>query len=138
MKRRPPRATRSDTLFPYAPLFRSRAVKVDGGYRLSGSKQFITSAQIAGIAIVYAVTDPAAGKRGISGFIVPTDAPGYRVDKVEHKLGQNASDTCAIRFDDVFVEENLRLGADGAGRSEERRVGQEWVSTGRSRGSPYH
>ncbi|HEY9544427.1 MAG TPA: acyl-CoA dehydrogenase family protein [Solimonas sp.] len=98
-----------------ASAIRTRAVKVDGGYRLSGSKQFITSAQIAGIAIVYAVTDPAAGKRGISGFIVPTDAPGYRVDKVEHKLGQNASDTCAIRFDDVFVEENLRLGAEGAG-----------------------
>src|SRR3546814_18701856 len=98
-------------------LIRTRAVKVDGGYRLSGSKQFITSAQIAGIAIVYAVTDPAAGKRGISGFIVPTDAPGYRVDKVEHKLGQNASDTCAIRFDDVFVEENLRLGAEGDRKS---------------------
>lgn len=98
-----------------ASAIRTRAVKVDGGYRLSGSKQFITSAQIAGIAIVYAVTDPAAGKKGISGFIVPTDAPGYRVDKVEHKLGQNASDTCAIRFDDVFVEEGLRLGAEGAG-----------------------
>lgn len=98
-----------------ASAIRTRAIKVDGGYRLSGSKQFITSAQIAGIAIVYAVTDPAAGKKGISGFIVPTGAPGYRVDKVEHKLGQNASDTCAIRFDDVFVEDGLRLGAEGAG-----------------------
>src|SRR3546814_4259831 len=71
-----------------ASAIRTRAVKVDGGYRLSGSKQFITSAQIAGIAIVYAVTDPAAGKRGISGFIVPTDAPGYRVDKVAHKRSE--------------------------------------------------
>ena len=98
-----------------ASAIRTRALKVDGGYRLSGAKQFITSAQIAGIAMVYAVTDPAAGKRGISGFIVPTDAPGYCVDKVEHKLGQNASDTCAIRFDEVFVEDGLRLGAEGAG-----------------------
>jgi alkylation response protein AidB-like acyl-CoA dehydrogenase len=98
-----------------ASALRTRAQKVDGGYRLNGSKQFISSARIAGIAIVYALTDPAAGKRGISGFIVPTDAPGYRVDKVEHKLGQNASDTCAIRFDDVFVEDGLRLGAEGAG-----------------------
>ncbi|HET8880806.1 MAG TPA: acyl-CoA dehydrogenase family protein [Solimonas sp.] len=98
-----------------ASALRTRAQKVDGGYRLNGSKQFISSARIAGIAIVYAVTDPAAGKRGISGFIVPTDAPGYRVDKVEHKLGQNASDTCAIRFDDVFVDDGLRLGAEGAG-----------------------
>ncbi|MDB5970413.1 MAG: acyl-CoA dehydrogenase [Hydrocarboniphaga sp.] len=98
-----------------AAALRMRAQKVDGGYRLSGSKQFITSAKIAGIAIVYAVTDPAAGKRGITGFIVPTVSAGYRVDKVEHKLGQQASDTCAIRFDDVFVEDGLRLGAEGAG-----------------------
>lgn len=98
-----------------AAALRTRALKVEGGYRLSGSKQFISSAKIAGIAIVYAVTDPAAGKRGITGFIVPTDAPGYRVDKVEHKLGQQASDTCAIRFDDVFVEDALRLGDEGAG-----------------------
>jgi alkylation response protein AidB-like acyl-CoA dehydrogenase len=93
----------------------SRAVKVDGGYRLNGAKQFITSGRIAGLAIVYAVTDPAAGKRGISGFLVPTDRPGYIVDKVEHKLGQGASDTCAIRFEDLFVEDELRLGAEGAG-----------------------
>ena len=98
-----------------ASALRTRATKVDGGYRLNGAKQFITSGKIAGIAIVYAVTDPAAGKRGISGFIVPTDSEGYSVDKVEHKLGQVASDTCAIRFDDVFVPDELRLGAEGAG-----------------------
>lgn len=98
-----------------AAAIRTRAVKVDGGYRLSGAKQFITSGRIARIAIVYAVTDPDAGKRGISGFIVPTDSEGYSVDKVEHKLGQTASDTCAIRFDDLFVPEELRLGAEGAG-----------------------
>lgn len=98
-----------------ASAIRTRAEKVDGGYRLNGAKQFITSGRTAGIAIVYAVTDPQAGKRGISGFIVPTDSAGYSVDKVEHKLGQHASDTCAIRFDDLFVPEDLRLGAEGAG-----------------------
>jgi len=98
-----------------ASAIRTRAVKVDGGYRLTGAKQFITSGKIAGIAIVYAVTDPEAGKRGLSGFIVPTDSEGYSVDKVEHKLGQAASDTCAIRFDGVFVPDELRLGAEGAG-----------------------
>lgn len=98
-----------------ASAIRTRAVKVEGGYRLTGAKQFISSGKIAGIAIVYAVTDPDAGKRGISGFIVPTDSEGYSVDKVEHKLGQAASDTCAIRFDDLFVPEALRLGSEGAG-----------------------
>jgi alkylation response protein AidB-like acyl-CoA dehydrogenase len=98
-----------------ASAIRTRAEKVSGGYKLNGAKQFISSAKIAGIAMVYAVTDPAAGKRGITAFIVPTDRAGYSVDKVEHKLGQNASDTCSIRLDDVFVEESLRLGAEGAG-----------------------
>ncbi|MDR7104128.1 acyl-CoA dehydrogenase family protein [Croceicoccus sp. BE223] len=98
-----------------ASAMRTRATRVDGGYRLNGAKQFISSGRIAGLAIVYAVTDPEAGKRGITGFIVPTGSPGYSVDKVEHKLGQGASDTCAIRFDDLFVPEDLRLGAEGAG-----------------------
>lgn len=98
-----------------ASAIRSRAERVPGGYRLNGTKQFISSGRIAGMAIVYAVTNPDAGKRGISGFIVPTDSQGYLVDKVEHKMGQSASDTCAIRFDDVFVAEELRLGHEGAG-----------------------
>lgn len=98
-----------------AAAIRTRATKVDGGYRLSGGKQFISSARIAGIAIVYAVTDPSAGKRGISAFLVPTDTPGYVVDKVEHKMGQAASDTCAIRFDAMFVPDDLLLGVEGAG-----------------------
>jgi alkylation response protein AidB-like acyl-CoA dehydrogenase len=98
-----------------AAAMRTRARRVEGGYRLDGAKQFITSGKIAGLAVVYAATDPAAGKRGITGFLVPTDRPGYSVDKVEHKLGQAASDTCAIRFDDLFVEDDLRLGAEGAG-----------------------
>ncbi|WP_184477572.1 acyl-CoA dehydrogenase family protein [Rhizorhapis suberifaciens] len=98
-----------------ASALRARAIKVEGGYRLNGAKQFITSGKIAGLAVVYAVTDPAAGKKGISGFLVPTDRPGYSVDKVEHKLGQGASDTCAVRFDNLFIEDELRLGDEGQG-----------------------
>ena len=98
-----------------AAAMRCRAIKIDGGYRINGSKQFITSASIAGVVIAFAVTDPAAGKRGITGFLIPTDRAGYIVDKVEHKMGQAASDTCAIRFDDLFVEDDLVLGMEGGG-----------------------
>ena len=98
-----------------AAAIRTRADRVEGGYRLNGAKQFITSGKIAGLAIVYAVTDPELGKRGFTAFLAPTDRPGYAVDKVEHKLGQGASDTCALRFDDLYIEDELRLGAEGAG-----------------------
>jgi len=98
-----------------AAAIRTRAVKVDGGWKLDGAKQFITSGRIGGLAIVFAVTDPAAGKKGISGFLVPTDTPGYVVDKVEHKMGQAASDTCAIRFEDMFISDDLLYGAEGRG-----------------------
>ncbi len=98
-----------------AAAIRTRAVRVDGGWVLNGAKQFITSGKIAGLAMVFAVTDPQAGKKGISGFLVPTDTPGYVVDKVEHKLGQAASDTCAIRFDNMFVPDDLLYGAEGRG-----------------------
>jgi alkylation response protein AidB-like acyl-CoA dehydrogenase len=64
---------------------------------------------------VFAVTDRAAGKRGISAFLVPTDTPGYVVERVEHKLGQHASDTCALRFDGLELPASLRLGDEGAG-----------------------
>lgn len=98
-----------------AAAIRTRAVKVDGGWKINGAKQFISSGKIGGLAMIFAVTDPEAGKKGISGFLVPTDTPGYSVDKVEHKLGQSASDTCAIRFDDMFVEDALLYGAEGRG-----------------------
>ena len=65
--------------------------------------------------MVFAVTDPRAGRNGITAFLVPTSTPGYIVDKVERKLGQWASDTCAIRFDDLFVEDDLVLGEPGGG-----------------------
>jgi alkylation response protein AidB-like acyl-CoA dehydrogenase len=98
-----------------ASAMRTRATRVEGGWRLNGAKQFITSGKIAGVAMVFAVTDASAGKRGILGFLVPTDKEGYSVDKVEHKLGQAASDTCAIRSDDLFVENDLLFGEEGAG-----------------------
>ncbi|MFJ4256617.1 acyl-CoA dehydrogenase [Pseudomonas monteilii] len=98
-----------------ASSLKARA-KLDGDhYVLNGSKQFITSGQNAGVVIVFAVTDPDAGKRGISAFIVPTDSPGYQVARVEDKLGQHASDTCQIVFDNVRVPVANRLGAEGEG-----------------------
>jgi alkylation response protein AidB-like acyl-CoA dehydrogenase len=82
---------------------------------LNGTKQFITSGRNAQVAIVFAVTDPAAGRKGISAFIVPTDTPGYRVARLEHKMGQRASDTAQLVFEDMELTPDLMLGADGEG-----------------------
>ncbi|WP_409320430.1 acyl-CoA dehydrogenase [Pseudomonas putida] len=98
-----------------ASSLKTRARLEGEHYVLNGSKQFITSGQNAGVVIVFAVTDPEAGKRGISAFIVPTDSPGYQVARVEDKLGQHASDTCQIVFDNVRVPVANRLGAEGEG-----------------------
>lgn len=98
-----------------ASAIRTRARRVDGGWVIDGSKQFITSGKTGGLAMVIAVTDPDAGKRGLSAFLVPTDREGYLVDKVEHKLGQDASDTCGLRFENLFVEDALVLGEPGQG-----------------------
>ncbi|BBT39538.1 acyl-CoA dehydrogenase [Pseudomonas guariconensis] len=98
-----------------ASSLKTRARRDGDHYVLSGSKQFITSGQNAGVVIVFAVTDPEAGKRGISAFIVPTDSPGYQVARVEDKLGQHASDTCQIVFDEVRVPMANRLGEEGEG-----------------------
>ncbi|PZE11392.1 acyl-CoA dehydrogenase [Pseudomonas sp. 57B-090624] len=94
---------------------RTRARREGDHYVLDGAKQFITSGSHAGMVIVFAVTDPAAGKKGISAFIVPTDTPGYQVLRVEEKLGQHASDTCQIQLDGVRIPVGLRLGAEGEG-----------------------
>lgn len=93
----------------------TRAEKVGNKYVLNGAKQFISTGSKAGIAITFAVTDPAAGSKGISAFIVPTDAPGYTVARVEHKLGQRSSETCAITLDNVEVTPDLLLGEEGQG-----------------------
>ncbi|MBH3427462.1 acyl-CoA dehydrogenase family protein [Pseudomonas alkylphenolica] len=98
-----------------ASSLKTRARRDGDHYVLNGCKQFITSGQNAGVVIVFAVTDPAAGKRGISAFIVPTDSPGYQVARVEDKLGQHASDTCQIVFDDVRIPLANRLGEEGEG-----------------------
>ncbi|MBO3273865.1 acyl-CoA dehydrogenase family protein [Pseudomonas schmalbachii] len=94
---------------------RTKARRDGDHYVLNGSKQFITSGSHAGVVIVFAVTDPAAGKKGISAFIVPTDSPGYSVVRVEDKLGQHASDTCQIQFDDLRLPASCRLGEEGEG-----------------------
>lgn len=94
---------------------RTRAVERDDQWVLSGSKQFVTNGARAGLAIVFAVTDPDLGKKGISAFIVPTDTPGFNVGPPEHKLGIRASDTCPITFDDCAIPAANLLGARGEG-----------------------
>ncbi len=92
------------------------SAKRDGDhYVLNGSKLFISSGTIAGVVIVFAVTDPAAGKKGISAFIVPTDLPGYSAGAPEHKLGQRGHETVALMFDNMRLSADLLLGPEGAG-----------------------
>jgi hypothetical protein len=98
-----------------AGAIKTRAVKDGDHYVLNGAKQFITNGKNSKIAIVITVTDPAAGKKGLSAFIVPTDTPGYVVSRVEKKLGQAASDTCAILFEDCRVPAANLLGREGEG-----------------------
>ncbi|CAH2600721.1 Acyl-CoA dehydrogenase [Rhodovastum atsumiense] len=98
-----------------ASNLRTRARRDGDDYVLSGTKQFITSGQNGRVVIVFAVTDPAAGKKGLTAFIVPTDTPGYEVVRVEEKLGQHASDTCQIAFNDMRLPASLRLGEEGQG-----------------------
>ncbi len=98
-----------------AAAIRTRAVRDNGHYVLNGVKQFITSGKNGHIAITFAVTDPGAGKKGMSAFIVPTDTPGYIVTRVEEKMGQRASDTAQITFDNLRLPADLRLGGEGEG-----------------------
>jgi hypothetical protein len=84
-------------------------------YVLNGVKQFITSGKHGDVAIVMAVTDQAAGKKGISAFLVPTSSPGYVVARIEDKMGQHASDTAQIVFDDCRVPVANRLADEGMG-----------------------
>jgi len=93
----------------------TRARRVGGRYVLSGTKQWITSGSTAKLAIVFALTDPGAGKRGITAFLVPTDSKGWRVARKEDKMGLRSSDTCQIVLEDVEIDEEMRLGAEGEG-----------------------
>jgi len=98
-----------------ASAITTRAERKDGHYVLNGVKQFITSGKNADIAIVFAVTDKAGGKRGISAFVVPTSAPGYVVARIEEKAGQHASDTAQIVFENCRVPAENLLAQEGVG-----------------------
>ena len=98
-----------------ASALKTTAVKDGDGYVINGVKQFITSGKNGDVAIVIAVTDKAAGKRGMSAFIVPTDAPGYNVARLEDKLGQHSSDTAQINFDNCRVPVENLIGQEGEG-----------------------
>ena len=98
-----------------AAAIRTRARRDGGSYIIDGTKQFITSGATAKLLILFAQTDASAGKRGISAFIVPTDTPGYKVIGTERKLGQHASDTCSLAFDDMRVPAEFLLGQEGEG-----------------------
>jgi len=94
---------------------RTKAQLVDDHYILNGVKQFITSGKNGDIAIVFAVTDASAAKKGISAFIVPTKTVGYTVANVEHKMGQHASDTAQIILEDCKIPKENLLGKEGEG-----------------------
>jgi len=98
-----------------ASSLRTSAVKDGDDYVLNGTKQFITSGKNADVAIVFAVTDPEAGKRGISAFAIPTDNPGYKVASLEDKMGQHASDTAQILFDNCRISADHLIGVEGQG-----------------------
>ena len=98
-----------------ASALKTTAVKDGDGYVINGVKQFITSGKNGDVAIVIAVTDKGAGKKGMSAFIVPTTAPGYVVARLEDKLGQHSSDTAQINFDNCRIPVENLIGAEGEG-----------------------
>ncbi|HSH08434.1 MAG TPA: acyl-CoA dehydrogenase family protein, partial [Burkholderiales bacterium] len=98
-----------------AAAIATRAELRDGGYVLNGVKQFITSGKTADVAVVFAVTDKTAGKKGISAFVVPTATPGWIVARVEEKAGQHASDTAQIVLENCRVPADHRLADEGVG-----------------------
>ena len=98
-----------------AASVRTRATRTNSGYTINGAKQFISNASIGQTTILFAVTDPDAGKKGISAFVVANDTPGFSVARVEHKLGQKASDSCALAFDDMQVPDDQLIGEEGEG-----------------------
>lgn len=98
-----------------ASALRTTAVKEGNEYVLNGVKQFITSGKNGQVAIVIAVTDKAAGKKGMSAFIVPTSTPGYVVARLEDKLGQHSSDTAQINFDNCRIPAENLIGQEGEG-----------------------
>lgn len=98
-----------------AAAIRSTAVRDGNEWVLNGVKQFITTGKHADVAIVFAVTDKAAGKKGITCFLVPANAPGYQVGRIEEKMGQKASDTTQILFENCRIPADSVIGAEGEG-----------------------
>ena len=98
-----------------ASAIATRATRDGDHFVLNGVKQFITTGKHAQVAIVFAVTDKAAGKKGISCFLVPTDTPGYIVARIEEKMGQHASDTAQIIFENCRIPASCLLGQEGDG-----------------------
>jgi len=98
-----------------AAAIRTTAVREGDSWVIDGVKQFISTGKNADVALVLAVTDPAAGKKGISCFLVPTDTPGYLVTRIEEKMGQHASDTAQITFERCRVPLDALVGAEGEG-----------------------
>jgi alkylation response protein AidB-like acyl-CoA dehydrogenase len=94
---------------------RTQALLQDGHWVLNGAKQFVSNGKRAQLAIVFAVTDPALGKKGLSAFLVPTDTPGFVVERSEHKMGIKASDTCAVTLQDCRIPQDNLLGERGKG-----------------------
>ncbi|WP_064695228.1 acyl-CoA dehydrogenase family protein [Rhizobium aegyptiacum] len=98
-----------------ASNLKTRARRDGDHYVIDGAKQFITSGKNGNVIIVFAVTDPDAGKKGITAFIVPTETPGYEVIRIEEKLGLHSTDTCQIAFNAMRIPAELRLGGEGEG-----------------------
>jgi hypothetical protein len=98
-----------------ASNLKTRATRANDGYVINGTKQFISSARIGRTTVLFAVTDPDKGKKGISCFVVANDTPGFSVVRVEEKLGQKASDSCALAFEDMRVPFEDRIGEEGQG-----------------------
>jgi alkylation response protein AidB-like acyl-CoA dehydrogenase len=94
---------------------KTRAVERDGGWVLEGTKQFISNAQRAKLAVVFAVTDPELGKKGLSAFLVPTESSGYHPQRSESKMGLRALDTCAVNFEHCRIGPEALLGPRGKG-----------------------
>ncbi len=98
-----------------ASALKTTATKSADGYAINGVKLFITSGKNGDVAIVIAVTDKGAGKKGMSAFIVPTRTPGYNADRLEDKLGQRSSDTAQVTFENCVVPFESLIGAEGEG-----------------------
>jgi butyryl-CoA dehydrogenase len=98
-----------------ASALRTTARKEGSGYVLNGVKQFITSGKNGHLAVVIAVTDKAAGKKGMSAFLVPTDTPGYQVARLEEKVGQHSSDTAQVNFENCRIPAENLIGEEGEG-----------------------